>query len=312
MILKKKKLIKICISCVGGILIFDFIKSLKNQTDFDVFIVGIDKDISAHGKILCDKFYDVYDPKNENKYLNKLSNILIKNDIDIFFPLSDIECEVIVKNLNFLHRKNSKTHFWVGKSNPQEILTDKEKFLSFCKKNKFYIDKFNIIKDFDNFKKIANGTKKKKMILKSLHGSGSKGVFLINKNLRKSINILKGRNCYETNINYHKKTFNKKSKYVLMPYFKGDFFDVDCIADKGKLLDFSIRKRNNKNQFLFYSTGHITIENKFIKQTIKKFIKKAKIDGPCDFDVILKNKKVILMEASARLSGSVEFVQKLV
>ena len=62
-------------------------------------------------------------------------------------------------------------------------------------------------------KKLLMGQKKKKMILKSLHGSGSKE-FLINKNLRKSINILKGRNCYETNINYHKKTFNKKSKYV--------------------------------------------------------------------------------------------------
>ena len=30
----KKKLIKICLSCVGGILIFDFIQSLKNQKDF--------------------------------------------------------------------------------------------------------------------------------------------------------------------------------------------------------------------------------------------------------------------------------------
>ena len=55
----KKKLIKICISCIGGILIFDFINSLKKQKDFDVEIVGIDKDMDAHGKVLCDKFINV-------------------------------------------------------------------------------------------------------------------------------------------------------------------------------------------------------------------------------------------------------------
>ena len=39
----------------------------------------------------------------------------------------------------------------------------------------------------------------------------------------------------------------------------------------------------------------MTVENSLIKKTIKNFIFKAKIDGPCDFDVILKNKKVIIM-----------------
>ena len=68
--------------------------------------------------------------------------------------------------------------------------------------------------------------------MKALDGSGSKGVFLINKNLKNNINILKGRNCYETNINFHKKTFNNKKKFVLMPYFDGDFFDVDLLVGK--------------------------------------------------------------------------------
>ena len=50
------------------------------------------------------------------------------------------------------------------------------------------------------------------------------------------------------------------------------------VLSKGNLLEFSIRKRNNKNQFLFYSTGHKTVKNNLIK-TIKVFIKKSKIDG---------------------------------
>ncbi len=306
----KKKIIKICISCIGGILIFDFINSLKKQKDFDVEIVGIDKDMDAHGKVLCDKFINVCDPKDESKYIRELIKILKKNQIDIFFPLSDKECEVVSKNIDYLKNAVKKTNFWVGKSKPNDILINKEKFLNFCRLNKFLTEKYFIVRNYQEFRKFSLKEKNKKLILKTLVGSGSKGVYLINKKLKKNINILKGRNCYETNIHFHKKTFNGKEKFVLMPYFKGDFFDVDCIASKGKLLDFSIRKRNNKNQFLFYSTGHITVKNNKIKKTIKDFILRAEIDGPCDFDVILKNKKVIIMEASARLSGSVGICSK--
>ena len=305
----KKKLIKICLSCVGGILIFDFINSLKNNKDFSVKNIGIDKDNNAHGKVLCDKFINICDPKEESRYIKKLVKILKEDQIDIFFPLSDKECEIVSKNIDYLKDK-VKTNFWVGKSSPKNILINKEEFLKFCKLNKFLTEKYYTVDNYKKFKKYALKEKNNKLILKTLVGSGSKGVYLINKELRRNINILKGRNCYETNINFHKKTFNGKERFVLMPYFKGDFFDVDCIASEGKLLDFSIRKRNNKNQFLFYSTGHITVENSLIKKTIKNFILKAKIDGPCDFDVILKNKKVILMEASARLSGSVGICSK--
>ena len=95
----KKKLIKICISCIGGILIFDFINSLKKQKDFDVEIVGIDKDMDAHGKVLCDKFINVCDPKDESKYIRELIKILKKNQIDIFFHYQTKNVKLFLKIL---------------------------------------------------------------------------------------------------------------------------------------------------------------------------------------------------------------------
>ena len=129
----KKKLINICLSCVGGILVFDFIKSLRNQKDFNVSVTGIDRDKNASGKVLCEKFYQINDPNFEIKYLNKLIKILNENKIDVFFPLSDKECEVITNNLSYLKKQSPKTIIWLGSSEPEKILFDKEKFLSFCK-----------------------------------------------------------------------------------------------------------------------------------------------------------------------------------
>ena len=61
------KKIKICITCVNGFLTYDFIESLKNQKDFKPFIIGLDALDRSKGKILCDKFYKVSNPKNEKK-----------------------------------------------------------------------------------------------------------------------------------------------------------------------------------------------------------------------------------------------------
>ena len=54
-----------------------------------------------------------------------------------------------------------------------------------------------------------------------------------------------------------------------MPYFKGDFFDVDCIASKGKLLDFQSKKEIIKINF-FFIPPVVTVENSLIKN-YKKF-----------------------------------------
>ena len=76
--------------------------------------------------------------------------------------------------------------------------------------NKFLTEKYFIVRNYQEFRKFSLKEKNKKLILKTLVGSGSKGVYLINKKLKKNINILKGRNCYETNINFHKKTLMVK------------------------------------------------------------------------------------------------------
>ena len=61
------KTVKICISCINGYLTYDFIDSLKNQKDFNSYLIGIDMSDSNKGKILCNKFYKVNDPRNEKK-----------------------------------------------------------------------------------------------------------------------------------------------------------------------------------------------------------------------------------------------------
>ena len=193
-----------------------------------------------------------------------------------------------------------------------KLLYDKIKFLNFCKLNNINVGKFKIISNYNSLLKEIKKSYKRKFILKPVKGSGTKNVFLLNLNSSRKINILESRNCVELNLEILKKIniFKNKSQFILMPYYNGKMYDVDCIAQDGKIKEFCIREREFQNRFIFYSIGHRIIKNSNIKKLIKKFISKLKFTGICDFDLIEQNKKFYLLEASCRFSGSVGICTK--
>mgnify|MGYP001194873584 CR=1 FL=1 len=302
----RKKQITICVTCVGGFLTYDFISSLRSQDDFDCKIIGIDQNYSSKGNIICDKFYKVSNQKNERKYINDILKIYKKEKFDIFFPLSDYEALLILKYKKFFSSK--KVNFKSGSDQFEisSLFYDKKKFLTFCNEKKIPTGKCTFFNNYKELSLFLKNKRKKRFILKALTGSGTRNVFLINQERKKPIKILESRDCYELNLKDLKKYLNfKKYEYVLMPYYNGEIYDIDCIALNGVIKEFAIRKRQIKNRFLYYSTGHLTIKNNKIRSLIQKIVKETNLTGICDFDVIQYKKRYILLEASCRFSGSV-------
>ncbi len=48
--------VTVCVTCVGGRLIYDIARAIRDVDDFVVKIVGVDADPEAHGRLLCDVF----------------------------------------------------------------------------------------------------------------------------------------------------------------------------------------------------------------------------------------------------------------
>ena len=59
--------INICITCVGGRLIYDIIRSIRDADDYQAHIIGVDSNKNAHGRLLCDQFYLVPDAERNQK-----------------------------------------------------------------------------------------------------------------------------------------------------------------------------------------------------------------------------------------------------
>ena len=291
----------ILISCVGGMLVYDFVKALKKAKKFKFNLIGIDNDEKAYNKVLLDKFYKCPPSKQTEQFFNFIKKIVKKHKIDFIFPLSDEE-----NRFFFKYKKKFKKIFPNLKlpSEIQDIFLSKDKLYNFCKKNSINVNKFKIVNNLNELKKIVTKSKKK-LILKQSTGHGSNDTFLINNKAKKTRKLLVNRRCYEINGNNLLKVLKKKTGIIITEYYKSDIYDVDCLSKNGKVLLIAVRKRLLKNSFLNYSTGHQIVKNIKIEKLINKFVKSCKYTGISDYDVIENDGKYMIIDASSRFSGSV-------
>ncbi len=296
-----KKKINILISCVGGLFIYDVIESLRKSKDFDIKIYGIDIDAFAYNKSLLDFFSQCPDvSKKEKKYKNFLFKLIRKSKIDFFLHYSDNETTFLIKNKNIIKKKFPRLKFVFDIDNENnKVFSNKSSFYNFCNKHKINSFNYKLLKNIKDFKH-----KNKKFILKRSSSSGSEGVFLIDSKIKKPVKIIESRNVYKSNFNYFKK-YSGKFDYIMMPYFIGQGYDVDCLSRNGKILKMLIRKRMMYNQFMHYSPGHKIMNESKIKKMISKIIKLLKITGLSTFDLIKTKNKYNVIDMALRPSGSV-------
>tara|TARA_B100001059_G_scaffold236677_1_gene288970 strand:+ start:4701 stop:5816 length:1116 start_codon:yes stop_codon:yes gene_type:complete len=308
---KMKQKIKICITCVGGRLIYDIIKAIRDADDYDVEIIGIDSDSSASGRLLCDYFYVVphseVDPKG---WLEELYEINKKNKIDGLIAFSEGESRLLGQYKKSFENLNIKIS--ITDNETVNILTDKFLMLSYLKKKGIDVGSFCVLDEVNNFKQTAIklGYPDKKIVFKPRYGRGSRGVLIADKNQNSFLPLLPERFCGLGSIEVLEKVCKKNniiaSDYLAMPYYKGNVWDVDVLSQKGEVINVAARMRQLKNPLWPTSTGHKASADIRIIEYASNISKVFNINGPSDYDIVIDdNGKPKVLDAAARFSGSV-------
>ena len=93
-------MIKVMLTCVGGELMPQTIKYLRNIKGTKLTIIGTDIYKDAIGKYFCEKFYIV--PKGNSKsYIDKCKKIIKKEKINLVIPTSDEEALALSRNKDY-------------------------------------------------------------------------------------------------------------------------------------------------------------------------------------------------------------------
>lgn len=289
----------------------------KSEQLFKVIKKDLKKKIKLHGcdvrkklgRTYLDSFNQISN-KNDKIFLNQILKLCTKYRIDFLFAWADKEIEILSKNLKMF--QNIKTKVLLNNYKYTKIFNDKLKTYDFLKKIKVELPKYNLLKNFSSIDKILSkfGYPKNSVIVKSRHGIGGRGVYLLLGNKKNEFkkfkwfgNFNREKKIYSLNSRIRKKIF-KPNNSIIMEALVGPSYDVDVLNYKNFYMS-SIRKRKNPAGIPY--KGSKVIEEKRIELIIKKILKRYNLKFILDFDFMTHDisKKPLICEINARPSGSI-------
>ncbi len=301
----------ILVTCVGGRLIYDIVHALRSADDFQSFIVGIDADPQAHGRLLCDRFAVLTIAESAPKsYVEQLLALHEERPIDIVLALSEGEARVLSQHRDKLQQRGIRLS--VSSAETVETMSDKLFMLERVRDCGLHSTPFMSVDSLGDLDAALRefGYGDNKVVVKPRRGRGSRGVVIFDADRTEFEQLLPNRFCGAGSRDDVLRAMQQENmapeELIAVPYIGGPVFDVDCIAVDGKITDVSARLRQLRNPLWPTSTGHKIVLDKDVLSYAGELCAAFAVDGAADYDIALDDEgDPVIFDAGARFSGSV-------
>lgn len=289
------------------------IKCLKKNGEREIRVVGTDMSNDPSNKYLVDSFYCVHSTSSP-LYIADILKICENEHVDILLPQMSAELPAFLKNLQKFDEIGTKVSMT---ANPNvNIANNKLRLFEFMKENNIETPKFAGVNSFSEFKDglFELGYPYKPVVVKLPESSGARGVRVIDE----------GKSKYE--IFAHEKPTSVYVSYedmksilldaervlgkdhfpelMLMEYLPGDEYDIDLLAEDGKVL--YTAGRRNPEIVMSISQTSILERNDHAEMIAEKLVKALDLDGNLGFDFKFdENGKAQLLEINPRIDATV-------
>lgn len=303
--------IVVCVTCVGGRLIYDIVRALRDAEDYEIRVVGTDADESAAGRLLCDEFVVLpmaeCDPEG---WVAGILELKPRFGLDGLICLSDQEARLAAKNRERLKDAGIQTS--VSRLETVTAMTDKLLLLEKLQSGGLDVGPFMAVDSrdeaLDAMKQL--GYPNRRIVLKPRWGRGSRGVLVCDSDAIGFKQFLPDRFCGSGSIEDVVEKLERlqipMTGMLAVPYWDGPVFDVECLVSSGKVVMSAARRRQLRNPFWPTSTGHQVDMDQRIIGFAQRMCEILGVDGAADFDIVLRNDGTPApFDASARFSGSV-------
>lgn len=278
-------MINILVTGAGGGVGQGIIKSLKMIADLDIRIIAADMSEFAIG-LYAGAVAQKISKCNSEDYLESLSKIFIKHNIDYYFPGTDVELLFCAKNKNQI-KENWGVHTVISSSRTIEISDDKFKTSQFLKANglnypkTFYMDEYQ------------GGVLDFPLIVKPAVGCRSIGVFKVNS---------------QSELDKHKKY---PEGLVVQECVGTEDTEYTCTVVKAKDTYSPVLalKRVLRSGDTYRAEP---VKSVVIEEYVRSIAEKLEIDGGCNFQLRIDSTGVPkLFEINSRFSGTTPFCAQL-
>ena len=278
--IKKKKKNKILILGAGNFQV----RGIKTARKLGYYVITVDNNPKNPGHKFGHQFINC-----DYTDFKKIYEIVVKNKVNhITTFASDFALYTVFRIQKKLLGEKMKCDY------TKMIL--KNRFRTFQKKNQLNFPQFKLIKNSSLTNLPLNIKTKSKIICKPVLSSGSKGIKILEK---KKINDYK-KNIQE-NVNY-------KDEFIVEEYLSGVEYGGDAIINNNEIQFIAITKKYKIGANIIGHRFPIRIERTKKDLICDEIIKTCKIlkfnNGVVNFDIILSNNKVFIIEMSPRTGGN--------
>ena len=272
---------KILITGAGALLGQGILRCL-DYSENPYFVISADPDIRATGHALAKKSYVV--PKaSEDNFVNKIEEIIEKEQIEIVFIGTDVELPIFSEKKKYLEEKY-KLKVVVSDPDVIKIANDKWLTAEFLRRNNFPYPKSALTTD----KEAIQSLKKEKdfpFIAKPVDGARSKGL----KTIKNEADL--------------QEVCSYKNNLVVQEKIKEDEgeFTTGCIVTEGKCVAVVslVRDLRDGNTWRAYRDGDSPYDKK-----IAEIAEKLGVDGPVNFQYRIRKGEPVVFEINCRFSGT--------
>jgi carbamoyl-phosphate synthase large subunit len=267
------------VTAIGSATALSVIKGARKQDKYRIKIIGTDINDFVSGRYFADTFYKVPKSGEKEKFVQKISEIVSKEKIDLVVPIVDVGLPI------WSELKRNK------KFKDIQILISSNKTLAICQdkyKTVQFLNKVGVptIKTFLK----PPGGKVFPLFIKPRHFG------------RATIDAYKIDNRSELGF-YIKKL---KPNFVIQEYIEGEEYTADCLSDlNGNFINAVIRKR-------IETKGGLSVKGEVVKdkkalEYCKVIVDQLKIPGVCNVQFFKKSDSYSFFEINPRFAGTHAF-----
>lgn len=283
------------------------IRSLRNNGERPVYIIGVDMDPKASGFSMVDEWYTV--PKScDDNFIDAVLGICIRRSVDIVIPLVTSELEKFAEAKQLFRSKSVEVI--VPEYCVLTVANDKGKLLGYMNDNGLEVPKYHITSDVTGFVKAAHelGYPNGPFCFKPTISNGSRGFRIIDPNIDRSAILFNSKptsvyTTYDEIINMLTE-IGDIPELIVMEYLPGEEYSVDVLAEDGQSL-FIIPRRRDRITGGISSRGTTVFEVDVIEYC-RKIIAILGLSGNIGIQVRRdKEGKPMILEINPRMQGTI-------
>ena len=170
--------LRILITTVGGTTSPDIVRSLKNNNERNIWLIGTDPIEHASGRYFTDEFQvTTASFKDENKFVLEISNLVKQYNIDAIIPCGNEDNLALAKHRNFFSCPIMVSDY----IHLHKAYDKGDVYKSLTKIAPEYAPNFKIVNNLKDFDVACSflGFPQKNIVVKPRFGRGGRGVFIL-------------------------------------------------------------------------------------------------------------------------------------